>query len=96
MCLGIPGRVIQADTLTALVDIWGVRKQVRLEIVDEVVKPGDYVLIHVGFAIRRIPEQEVQATLALYDELIQAAETQADEDLMLADLKNEMAATEKE
>lgn len=89
MCLGIPGRVIQVEPLTALVDIWGVKKRVRLEIVDEVVRPGDYVLIHVGFAIRRIPPEEVQETLALYDELIRAA----DEDLMAADIRGEVRAT---
>jgi hydrogenase expression/formation protein HypC len=88
MCLGIPGRVIQVEPLTALVDIWGVKKRVRLEIVDEVVKPGDYVLIHVGFAIRRIPPEQVQETLALYDELIRAA----DEDLMAADIRGEVRA----
>ncbi len=89
MCLGIPGRVIQVEPLTALVDIWGVKKRVRLEIVDEVVRPGDYVLIHVGFAIRRIPPEEVQETLALYDQLIRAA----DEDLMAADIRGEVRAT---
>jgi hydrogenase expression/formation protein HypC len=89
MCLGIPGRVIQVEPLTALVDIWGVKKRVRLEIVDEVVKPGDYVLIHVGFAIRRIPPEEVQETLALYDQLIKAA----DEDLMASDIRGEVRAT---
>ncbi len=89
MCLGIPGRVIQVEPLTALVDIWGVKKRVRLEIVDEVVRPGDYVLIHVGFAIRRIPPEQVQETLALYDELIRAA----DEDLMAADIRGEVRAT---
>ena len=89
MCLGIPGRVIQVEPLTALVDIWGVKKRVRLEIVDEVVRPGDYVLIHVGFAIRRIPPVQVQETLALYDELIRAA----DEDLMAADIRGEVRAT---
>ena len=88
MCLGIPGRVIQVEPLTALVDIWGVKKRVRLEIVDEVVRPGDYVLIHVGFAIRRIPPEQVQETLALYDELIRAA----DEDLMAADIRGEVRA----
>ena len=88
MCLGIPGRVIQVEPLTALVDIWGVKKRVRLEIVDEVVKPGDYVLIHVGFAIRRIPPEQVQETLALYDQLIRAA----DEDLMAADIRGEVRA----
>lgn len=89
MCLGIPGRVIQVEPLTALVDIWGVKKRVRLEIVDEVVRPGDYVLIHVGFAIRRIPPEQVQETLALYDELIK----EADEDLMAADIRGEVRAT---
>ncbi len=89
MCLGIPGRVIEVEPLTALVDIWGVKKRVRLEIVDEVVRPGDYVLIHVGFAIRRIPPEQVQETLALYDELIK----EADEDLMAADIRGEMRAT---
>ncbi len=77
------------EPLTALVDIWGVKKRVRLEIVDEVVRPGDYVLIHVGFAIRRIPPEQVQETLALYDELIRAA----DEDLMAADIRGEVRAT---
>ena len=89
MCLGIPGRVIEVEPLTALVDIWGVKKRVRLEIVDDVVRPGDYVLIHVGFAIRRIPPEQVQETLALYDELIRAA----DEDLMAADIRGEVRAT---
>ncbi len=89
MCLGIPGRVIEVEPLTALVDIWGVKKRVRLEIVDDVVRPGDYVLIHVGFAIRRIPPQEVQETLALYDQLIK----EADEDLMASDIRAEVRAT---
>jgi hydrogenase expression/formation protein HypC len=77
------------EPLTALVDIWGVKKRVRLEIVDDVVRPGDYVLIHVGFAIRRIPAQEVQETLALYDQLIK----EADEDLMASDIRAEVRAT---
>ena len=92
MCLGIPGRVIEVEPLTALVDIWGVKKRVRLEIVDDVVRPGDYVLIHVGFAIRRIPPQEAQETLALYDELIK----EADEDLMASDIRGEVRATERQ
>ena len=53
--------------MLATVDFWGVRKQVRLDIVDEPVAPGDYVLNHVGFAIRRIPAEEIGETLALYE-----------------------------
>ena len=89
MCLGVPGQVISVDGLIATVDFWGVRKQVRLEIVDEPVAPGDYVLNHVGFAIRRIPAEDVQETLALFEMLLQ----QADDDLMGTDVRGEIAGT---
>jgi hydrogenase expression/formation protein HypC len=69
MCLGLPGRVIAVDDLVATVDFWGVRRQVALQIVDEPVCVGDHVLVHVGFAIRRIPPEDVAQTLALYREL---------------------------
>lgn len=89
MCLGVPGRVIETDGLMASVDFWGVKKRVRLDAVDEPVKPGDYVLTHVGFAIRRIPEQDLAETLALYDSLIRAGE----EDLLAADIHGEIKAS---
>lgn len=75
--------------MVATVDFWGLRKQVRLDVVDEPVAPGDYVLNHVGFAIRRIPADEVERTLALYEEVLGRAE---EEDLMAADVCGEMAA----
>ena len=52
------------------VDFLGVRREVWLEIVDEPVAPGDYILNHVGFAIRRIPAEDIGETLALYEELL--------------------------
>ena len=88
MCLGVPGKVVEVDGLVATVDFWGVRKQVRLEVVDEPVQPGDYVLNHVGYAIRRIPPGEIDATLALYEELLKQAEQ---DDLMAADIRGEIA-----
>ena len=89
MCLGVPGRVVGVDGLVATVDFWGVRKAIRLDVVDQAVAPGDYVMNHVGYAIRRIPETEIEATLALYDELLAAA---GEEDLMAADVRGEVAA----
>ncbi len=89
MCLGVPGKVVAIDGLIATVDFWGVRKQVRLDIVDQPVAPGDYVLNHVGFAIRRIPSEEIAETLALYEELLEQA---AGDDLMSADVRGEIAA----
>ena len=89
MCLGVPGKIITIDEDVATVDFWGVTRQVRLDIVDEPVAPGDYVLNHVGFAIRRIPESEVAETLALFEQLLAAS----DEDLMVQDVRSEMAGT---
>jgi hydrogenase expression/formation protein HypC len=90
MCLGVPGKVIAIDGLNATVDFFGVRKELRLDIVDEPVRVGDYVLNHVGFAIRRIPPEEVQETLALFDQILDVSG--AKEDLMAADVRGEIAA----
>jgi hydrogenase expression/formation protein HypC len=90
MCLGVPGKVVAVDGLVATVDFFGVRKELRLDIVDEPVGVGDYVLNHVGFAIRRIPPEEVQETLALFEQILDVSG--AREDLMAADVRGEMAA----
>lgn len=89
MCLGVPGKIVAIDGSVATVDFWGVRRQVRLDVVDEPVQPGDYILNHVGYAIRRIPSSEIEATLELYEELLRHAES--DPDLMAADVRAEIA-----
>jgi hydrogenase expression/formation protein HypC len=93
MCLGVPGRVVSIDGDVALVDFWGVTKPIRLDVVDAPVAPGDYVLNHVGFAIRRIPPGDVEGTLALYEELLKQADAA---DLMTADVRAEIGAAESE
>lgn len=89
MCLGVPGKVIDVDAemQIATVDFWGVRKQVRLEICDASVEPGDYILNHVGFAIRRIAPEDAKETLALYDELLRLADQ---DDLMAQEVRAEI------
>ena len=95
MCLGVPGRVLSVsdDGLSATCDFWGVRKQIRLETVDQPVAPGDYILNHVGYAIRRIPADEIGETLALYEELLRRA---SGEDLMAQDVRGEIAGARDE
>lgn len=93
MCLGVPGRIVEVNGVIATVDFFGVRRTIRLELVDEPVAPGDYVLNHVGYAIRRIPEDDIEGTLALYEQLLREASDGEDGDLMAADVRGEFAAT---
>jgi hydrogenase expression/formation protein HypC len=86
MCLGVPGRVVHVDGNIADVDFFGVRRQTRLDLVDEPVGPGDYILNHVGFAIRRIDAAEIEETLALYELLLR----ENDDDIMAADVRGEI------
>ena len=90
MCLGVPGKVIEIHGQTAVVDFFGVRRETRLDVVDEPVAPGDYVLNHVGFAIRKIPAQEIGETLSLYEMLLREAAG----DMMAADVRGEIEAAD--
>nr|WP_296749156.1 HypC/HybG/HupF family hydrogenase formation chaperone [Thioalkalivibrio sp.] len=69
MCLAIPVKVIELlEAEQALVDVGGVRKEVDVSLVDGV-QAGDYVILHVGFAINRLDETEAQKTLAMLREM---------------------------
>ena len=69
MCLAIPAKVIQRlENDHALVEVGGVRNQISLMLVDNVAV-GDYVIVHVGFAIARLDAEEAEKTLALFDEI---------------------------
>jgi len=80
MCLGIPGRIVRiddADNMIATVDICGVRRQVNISCIVEDGKPpesclGDWVLVHVGFAMSRINAEEAEETLRILSELGEA------------------------
>jgi hydrogenase expression/formation protein HypC len=77
MCLGIPGKVVETyrenDVLMGKVDFSGVFKRVCLEHVPEVV-PGEYVLVHVGFALSRLDEEEANRVFAYLEEMNQLDE----------------------
>jgi len=74
MCLGIPGEVISIGTERAdlaTVEVAGVRRAVNIGLLDDL-QPGDWVLVHVGFAMSRIDEQEAALTLQMLEGLGQA------------------------
>jgi hydrogenase expression/formation protein HypC len=72
MCLGVPGKVIEVheenELLMGTVDFGGVQREACLEYVPDT-QVGDYVIIHVGFAISSVSEEEAQETLALLREI---------------------------
>ena len=72
MCLAVPGKVVAidegADPLTGLIDFGGVRKQACLEYVPDV-RVGEYVIVHVGFALQRLDEESARASLELFEQL---------------------------
>ena len=76
MCLGIPGQIVaisDAENMLGIVDVSGVRREVHLACIVDDDHPiescmGDWVLVHVGFAMSRIDEAEAAATLALLAE----------------------------
>jgi hydrogenase expression/formation protein HypC len=66
MCLAIPVRVVELrDESTAIVDLDGVRREISLALVDGV-QVGDYVIVHVGYALSKLDADEAERTLALF------------------------------
>jgi hydrogenase expression/formation protein HypC len=69
MCLAIPAQVIETpDTETAVVELGGIRKAISTALLDQVAV-GDYVIVHVGYALERLNVAEAEATLRLFAEL---------------------------
>jgi hydrogenase expression/formation protein HypC len=72
MCLAVPGRVVEidrdGDVLMGRVDFGGVRKRACFEYLPDV-QVGEYVVVHVGFALSRIDEEEAKRVFALLDEM---------------------------
>ncbi|NWF39640.1 HypC/HybG/HupF family hydrogenase formation chaperone [Mariprofundus sp. NF] len=70
MCLAVPARVESLDdsASSAIVNLDGIRKEISTRLLDEVAV-GDYVLVHVGYALERIDPDEAEKTLLLFDEL---------------------------
>jgi len=70
MCIGFPGKVLAMDDNFAVIDVNGVRREACLDLVDEEVAVGDYVLCHAGYAIHRMDETVALEKLEFLRELI--------------------------
>ncbi len=72
MCLSIPSRVVEIDRekCTAVVDTMGVKREVGIDFVESELKEGDFVLIHVGFAMNIISNEDALASIETYKEIL--------------------------
>ncbi|MCK5614665.1 HypC/HybG/HupF family hydrogenase formation chaperone [Candidatus Pacearchaeota archaeon] len=69
MCLGIPMKVIKINDGLGIVELGGVKREISLQLVEDI-KIGDYVIIHAGFAIQKLNEEEAEETLSLLREIV--------------------------
>jgi hydrogenase expression/formation protein HypC len=78
MCLAIPARVEELTTPgNAIVNLGGVRKEISLALVDDAVI-GDYVIVHVGYALQKLDREEAERTLELFAEMGQMDELRSE------------------
>jgi len=75
MCLAVPMEIKTIKDNIAEVEVGGVRNQVRLDIIDEQPEVGDFVIVHAGFALRRLDREEGLETLKLFQEGLNLALT---------------------
>ncbi len=76
MCLSIPSKIksIDKESNICTVDTMGIERSASLDLIDQEVKVGDYVLIHIGFAMNKIDEEDALESLKLYQEIIDKME----------------------
>ncbi len=79
MCLSIPGKVISVDGDKAIVSVGGTEYETSLQLLEDV-KIDDYVLIHTGFAIQKLDEEEALETLRLFNEMEESNKKEEEEE----------------
>lgn len=77
MCVGVPGEVTAIEAQVATLDVWGEARTVQLELLDEPISVGDWVLAHLGFAVRKISRDEVGPMLEAYATIIEQLDDDA-------------------
>jgi hydrogenase expression/formation protein HypC len=71
MCLAIPALIIEKQGNWASASIGGVAREISLELIDRPAEVGDYVLVHAGFAIRKLDKEDAEETLRLMREVLE-------------------------
>ena len=72
MCLAVPGKIVSINGQNALIDFGGVQREANVSLIEP--KVGDYVIVHAGFAIQVVDEEEAKETIKLWEELLASQE----------------------
>ena len=70
MCLGVPAEIVSVNGITAVVESWGTRREVRIDDLADALLPGDFVIEHDGAIVRRVAPDAVDDTLILYEMIL--------------------------
>ena len=73
MCLAVPLKILSVDGRRAVGEAGGLTQKLRVDFIPDI-RPGDYVMVHAGFAIEKLTEQQAKENLACIQEAIDAAE----------------------
>jgi hydrogenase expression/formation protein HypC len=73
MCLGIPAKILETTEGAAVVEVGGVRREISMMLIDDV-SVGEWVIVHAGFAIEKLSEEEAEQTLALFRQIAESDE----------------------
>jgi hydrogenase expression/formation protein HypC len=73
MCLSVPAKVVSVEGISAKVSVGGTLIDISLHLVEDI-QPGDYVLVHTGFALQKVSEEEALETIELIRQLDEAGE----------------------
>jgi hydrogenase expression/formation protein HypC len=65
MCVGVPSKIIRIEDHTAVIEVLGAQREISLLLLNEDVKVGEYVIVHAGFAIQKIQEEDAKENLRL-------------------------------
>jgi hydrogenase expression/formation protein HypC len=68
MCLAVPGKIVSISGQNAMIDFGGVQREANVSLIEPMV--GDYVVVHAGFAIQVVDEEEARETIKLWEELL--------------------------
>jgi hydrogenase expression/formation protein HypC len=72
MCLAIPSKIISIEDSRATIDVYGAQRDISLMLLEDEVKIGDYVIVHAGFAIQKLQEDDAKQTIGYFNEYLSA------------------------